>query len=189
MPLRTSTAAPSPRPCSAADISMLMPCECSARVLYRVRCRYMGATDVKLDSDSKDATAAPTTSAAAAGAAAESGAARKPIAIAADDTAPPSAAEKAEASKPVAGDPLSLPRGLRWRKKCPLSHDKLQRTGEVDVDHCAVCNKSVYLVRTIEELRAKAAERKCVSFSRTLVDARIKDEMSMQMLGDIEPEG
>jgi hypothetical protein len=44
---------------------------------------------------------------------------------------------------------FGLPAGLQWRKKCPISLDKLSRTSEVGVDMCSVCQKKVTLHTTL----------------------------------------
>jgi hypothetical protein len=67
---------------------------------------------------------------------------------------------------------VGLPKGMRWRKKCPISLDRLSRTAEVGVDFCSVCQKNVYLSQTLEELQSHVAQKHCVVFSPTLVVAR-----------------
>jgi hypothetical protein len=52
-----------------------------------------------------------------------------------------------------------------WKFKCPLKWGELQHTTDPSVRYCSVCEKSVHLCRTPEELRAHAEMRHCVAIS------------------------
>ena len=70
------------------------------------------------------------------------------------------------------GGPVSLPKGLRWRKRCPVAFDKLTPTAVPGVDMCNVCSKAVYLCSSLTDVVAHVQKGNCVSFSKALLDAR-----------------
>eukprot|EP00026_Physarum_polycephalum_P010606 Phypoly_transcript_10773.p1 GENE.Phypoly_transcript_10773~~Phypoly_transcript_10773.p1 ORF type:complete len:355 (+),score=37.65 Phypoly_transcript_10773:139-1203(+) len=51
----------------------------------------------------------------------------------------------------------------KWEFLCPASLDKFGRTADPKIDYCAVCEKHVYLVHNMEELKAKVASKQCVA--------------------------
>jgi hypothetical protein len=76
-----------------------------------------------------------------------------------------------DSTAPVARDAvLSLPKGLHWRKQCPVGLDLLQRTSDPNRDFCKQCSKDVYLSKTVAELRANVALGRCVAFSEALLE-------------------
>eukprot|EP01084_Bolivina_argentea_P159370 277566_1 len=59
-----------------------------------------------------------------------------------------------------------LPKGLKWKFKCPIVFDKLMyNPGTVDNSYwCNVCDKNVYAVKNEKELKERIKNDECVTF-------------------------
>lgn len=61
---------------------------------------------------------------------------------------------------------------LEWKYKCPMALSLMTRTGDPKVDHCAACDKNVYICDDLEDLMAHVRQQHCVAFDPALVEQR-----------------
>ena len=69
-------------------------------------------------------------------------------------------------------DPESgLPKGFKWKLKCPVLGNKLQKRGW-DKYYCNVCKKQVFHVENVMQMRQKVNNGECVRYF-------VKEEMAV----------
>ena len=77
-----------------------------------------------------------------------------------------------------AGQRATLKERFRFRFVCPLQWKELQVQGQSLMDlnperHCQRCNKTVYRVKSLEELRSRALQGDCVAVRATEIDGHL----------------
>jgi hypothetical protein len=76
--------------------------------------------------------------------------------------------------------------GCNWVKRCPRNWTELAPTEDNDVRHCTVCNESVYLCHSEDQLRHHASRRHCAAVESASPETGEK----MMVMGDfIEYDG
>jgi len=77
-------------------------------------------------------------------------------------------------------DPL-IENCMQWEFECPATLDKFTRTALAGVDFCSVCQKNVYLVHNMDQLKEKVAANQCVGidFDKTVIGARTRPRVRM----------
>lgn len=77
----------------------------------------------------------------------------------------------------------------RWRFKCLMQWEALERTDDARVRRCGPCGQDVVFCNSVDEARQQALEGKCVAVERSCArQPGDLDDVSDFIMGDIEPE-